>query len=40
VVPAIVIGGGATLLVALGWMLLFPSLTRLTAFPAARADQS
>jgi MFS family permease len=38
VVPAIVLGGGATLLVALGWMLLFPSLTRLAAFPAARAE--
>ncbi len=40
VVPAIVIGGGATLVVTLGWMLLFPSLTRLAAFPAARASQS
>jgi MFS family permease len=39
VVPAIVLGGGLTLLVALGWMLLFPSLTRLAAFPAARAQR-
>jgi MFS family permease len=40
VVPAIVLGGGATLLVALGWMLLFPGLTRLKGFPAARVNQS
>ena len=40
VVPAIVVGGAATLLVTLGWMLLFPSLTRLSAFPAAHRSRA
>ncbi len=33
VIPAVLLGGGATLLVALGWWLLFPSLARLDVFP-------
>lgn len=36
VVPAVILGGVATLMVALAWMFLFPSLTRLDRFPAAR----
>jgi hypothetical protein len=33
-VPAVVIGGGATLLVALVWTRLFPELWRMDRFPA------
>ena len=33
VVPAVVVGGAATLLVALAWMRLFPELRRMQRFP-------
>jgi hypothetical protein len=32
-VPAVVIGGGATLLVAIVWTRLFPELWRMDRFP-------
>jgi MFS family permease len=35
VVPAVLIGGSATLMVALGWIFLFPMLWRLDRFPEA-----
>jgi hypothetical protein len=35
VVPAILIGGAATLIVAVGWTFLFPMLWRLDRFPEA-----
>ena len=35
-VPAVVLGGGATLLVALAWMRLFPELWRMDRFPDPR----
>jgi len=34
IVPAVVVGGVATLVVALGWSVLFPELRRLDRFPA------
>jgi hypothetical protein len=34
-VPAILVGGAATLLVAVTWTLLFPMLWRLDRFPEA-----
>jgi len=33
VVPAVLVGGAATLLVALGWTRLFPELWRMQKFP-------
>jgi hypothetical protein len=33
IVPAVVVGGCATLVVAVGWALLFPMLWRLDRFP-------
>jgi MFS family permease len=35
-VPAVVLGGGATLLVALAWMKIFPELWRMDRFPDPR----
>lgn len=39
-VPAVVVGGGATLIVTGLWMRLFPSLRTLDAFPTARQDDN
>jgi MFS family permease len=35
-VPAVIVGGSATLLVALAWTRLFPELWRMDRFPEAR----
>ena len=40
IVPAVIIGGGATILVAAGWARLFPVLWRLDRFPHAEPDRS
>lgn len=37
-VPAVVVGGMATLAVTAGWMRLFPTLTRMDAFPHQAAE--
>jgi MFS family permease len=40
IVPAVIIGGGATILVAGAWARLFPVLWRLDRFPQAEPDRS
>jgi hypothetical protein len=39
IVPAVIIGGGATILVAGAWARLFPVLWRLDRFPHAEPDR-
>ena len=39
IVPAVVIGGGATIGVAIGWAKLFPDLRRIDRFPEAPPDR-